>query len=286
MLIKFSASGTVLKTSTKIFTSQKTSTSIPTTRSTSTPQTTRLTTPCTPTCKWTGWFDEHRATPGRNLGGDFESHLAIIKTGKAICYNPVQIECKAKDKSTKTLKELQQNVQCKVPEGLVCYNKDQVTNGGRCYNYMVRFLCCENICQPITTELTTRKRTSYPVTCTPTCRFTVWFNTQSPTFGNDGGEEENIQTIKQSGYKICDKVYNIECRSVANPDLRLESVGQNVICNLEEGFKCRNSEQRPGIKCLDYEIRYVCCDDTSHCETPTTLSTVCTFNGSVFLPSK
>ncbi|XP_063800256.1 mucin-5AC-like [Pseudophryne corroboree] len=131
-----------------------TSTPTVTSQTTATSQGTPATPNCTSVCEWTEWFDEYEPTFG-NEGGDFENLQAIEEAGFQVCQNPSDIECRPKLYPQKTPKELGQHVVCTVSDGLICYNKDQITLSGRCYDYEVRFLCCRNYCTTTSPASTT-----------------------------------------------------------------------------------------------------------------------------------
>eukprot|EP00073_Rattus_norvegicus_P020333 XP_006230670.1 PREDICTED: mucin-5B isoform X1 [Rattus norvegicus] len=120
---------------------------------------------------------------------------------------------------------------------------------------------------PTVTNATTSQGTTH---CQPKCKWTEWFDVDSPTSGVVKGDMETYENIRASGKKMCQAPEKIECRAENYPAVSIDKVGQVVSCNLETGLVCRNEEQTDDFKmCFNYNIRVLCCDDYSHCpETP------------------
>lgn len=254
-----------------------------TTRLTTTTKTTSPTTICEEVCQWTGYFSLHNVTLG-NKGGDFEN-LDMLRNASIItCANPKQIECRPIDTNAET-----QIIECSLENGLICENKHQITNFLTCYDYEVRFYCCDSSCRstPFQTKVTANF-TIYPVTCTPKCYLTDWIDENMPTPGVFGGDYENLEILKANGKKACSIPFAIECRvNTSETNTSIVQENQLIQCELEVGLICHNADQA-SKQCYDYEIRYLCCDDVSHCGTgATTLPTTicqCNINGSIFQP--
>ncbi|XP_028256785.1 mucin-5AC-like isoform X2 [Parambassis ranga] len=143
-----------------------------------------ITVTCNP-CEWTPWFDTSFPTLG-NHGGDSETYEKIRQAGQNICDNPIQIQCRAEKFPNVTAEKVGQVVQCSLSKGLTCRNEDQSGPLALCFNYQVRFLCCDySVCPstppfttppiPTTTPTTTTKP---PTTTTPS---TTTKTTQPPT---------------------------------------------------------------------------------------------------------
>ncbi|XP_074257981.1 mucin-2 [Saimiri boliviensis] len=113
------------------------------------------------------------------------------------------------------------------------------------------------------TTFTTTTTTTTPTPSTePCCHWSDWINEDHPSSGSDGGDRETIDGV-------CSAPQDIECRSVKEPHLSLEQLGQKVQCDLSVGFICKNEDQfgngQFGL-CYDYEIRVNCC--RPECITP------------------
>uniref|UniRef100_A0ABI7W6N0 Uncharacterized protein n=2 Tax=Felis catus TaxID=9685 RepID=A0ABI7W6N0_FELCA len=292
--------------------STRTSLPPPTTEATSSPPSTALgsstvastatspavgSTACEPRCAWTDWLDESYPVPGAS-GGDFETYANIRAAGKAICKRPLDLECRAELLPDVPLQELGQVVQCRLGEGLVCHNRDQVGRFKMCLNYHIRVLCCDDYSHCpgtlATTTMTPRATSPGPTPtlaasttvwspttpsptapstghtaatspCQPACRWTGWLDSDQPLPGRFGGDIETYYHIQDTGGQLCADPEAIECQAVLFPDVPLEQLGQVLRCDVNYGLICRNNRQRRGQTCLNYHIRVLCCDDYSHC---------------------
>lgn len=102
--------------------------------------------------------------------------------------------------------------------------------------------------------------------CQPKCKWTEWFDVDSPTSGVVQGDMETYENIRASGKKICQAPEKIECRAENYPAVSIDQIGQVVSCKLETGLVCENKKQTDDFKmCFNYNIRVLCCDDYSHC---------------------
>nr|XP_034374891.1 mucin-5B-like [Arvicanthis niloticus] len=102
--------------------------------------------------------------------------------------------------------------------------------------------------------------------CQPKCKWTEWFDVDSPTSGVVQGDMETYENIRASGKKICQAPEKIECRAENYPAVSIDQIGQVVSCKLETGLVCENNKQTDDFKmCFNYNIRVLCCDDYSHC---------------------
>ncbi|XP_069564192.1 mucin-2-like [Brachyistius frenatus] len=142
-----------------------TTTAEPTTTTKAMTTTTSVTTPCIPTCEWSDWYDVHDPKKDQN---DWETYKNITNSGKEICENPLEIDCRSADYPNKTLNdfvsETGQVVTCDVEYGFICKKEDQLRPPKKCFNYKIR-VCCD-ICSP-TTPTTSPTTTAEPTT-TPT----------------------------------------------------------------------------------------------------------------------
>ncbi|XP_078197928.1 mucin-2 [Callithrix jacchus] len=127
-----------------------------------------------------------------------------------------------------------------------------------------------------TTSTTKTPSTVSPATPEPCCSWSEWINENHPSSGSDGGDRETFDGV-------CSAPEDIECRSVNEPHLSLEELGQKVQCDLSVGFICKNEDQfgnGPFGLCYDYKIRVNCCKPIPGCITspptatpPTTTAT-------------
>ncbi|XP_069713222.1 mucin-5AC [Phaenicophaeus curvirostris] len=110
-------------------------------------------------CHWSMWYDVYYPGSGYD-DGDFDTIQNIEKKGYKVCDNRKEVECRAVRFPNTPYKLLEQNITCNTKVGLKCYNKDQLPP--ICYNYKLRFKCCENItvpCEPIIHPHTTTQQT-------------------------------------------------------------------------------------------------------------------------------
>ncbi|XP_016099490.1 mucin-2-like [Sinocyclocheilus grahami] len=177
-----------------------TTTPEPTTSSTPTPTTTTMSTTKTPEpttsftststciciCWWSDWFNEYH--PGAE-GHDLETYENIRESGKEICKEPVDIECRAVAEPDMSfdeyIKDSKQVAQCNVSYGLVCKKEQQNARPYKCFDYEIRVNCCSPCCptsSPPTTTTTTKSTTTpEPTTSsTPTPTTTTMSTTTTP----------------------------------------------------------------------------------------------------------
>ncbi|KAM8939207.1 mucin-5AC-like [Pelodytes ibericus] len=255
---------------------------------TSSEQTTSPTSACVNKmkCGWTRWFDNHAPTT-KSDGGDNENIEDIISRGGEVCAKgeiKKKIECEAVDKDGAPISSSQQ-ITCNQETGLTCWNRDQKKKE-KCYNYRIRFECCEEYCEAVETTPTsttvseasspkepetssvTTQQPSTAVNCekikTSECRWTTWFNENTPLSEDSSGDIESLDTLKSKGIEVCKKqeVENqIECRADQYSELAVEDHKQKSECSLKGGLICKNIDQAENEKCLDYKIRIECCSE-------------------------
>ncbi|MEE6498620.1 hypothetical protein FKM82_003189 [Ascaphus truei] len=110
--------------------------------------------------------------------------------------------------------------------------------------------------------------TSAKPDCEHECQWSQWFDVSFPN-EDSNGDFETYQDIRNSGFKICEKPSDIQCRSADLPDIPLDELQQNVQCSVSNGLICRNEAQNgPFAYCYNYEIRVLCC---SECASTTAL---------------
>jgi len=85
-----------------------------------------------------------------------------------------------------------------------------------------------------------------------------WMSASIPSVRNEG-DLETIAGLRQA-YSFCDSAMMtaIQCRVVGINTLFTESGQQGVVCNLAQGLRCNNFDQRAGEICYDYEVRFDC----------------------------
>ncbi|XP_035579045.1 mucin-5B [Zalophus californianus] len=262
-------------------------------------------TACEPRCAWTDWLDESYPVPGAS-GGDFETYANLRAMGKAICKQPLELQCRAEGRPETPLQELGQVVRCSLEDGLVCRNQDQAGLFKMCLNYHIRVLCCEDYSHCPSTLATTvvssqgtspgltlmpatstmassstapsTGQTAATSTCQPTCHWTTWLDSDQPLPGRYGGDIETYYHIQDAGSQLCAEPEAIECQAVLYPNVPVGRLGQDVRCDVNYGLICRNNWQKGGRTCLNYHIRVLCCEDKSPCTSspatePTSTST-------------
>ncbi|XP_052548735.1 mucin-5AC [Tympanuchus pallidicinctus] len=266
-------------------------------------------------CQWSEWYDGSSLIPGFD-GGDFETFSDLRAKGYEVCRAPKAVQCRAEKFPNIPLKDLGQSVECNTKDGLICYNKDQIST--MCYNYEIRILCCVFVpCSstpsitthtPVpemttttssmitttssaTTETGTTSVTSTSETastspetittipCQPKCKWSQWYDVHFPTLHNKG-DYETYQDIRSAGKAICRNPEKIQCRAEKYPHKSIEEIGQVVHCNVTYGLICRNEDQKGELHiCLNYQVKVFCCDDYSHCQssvTPTVIEEITT----------
>ncbi|XP_071974235.1 uncharacterized protein [Engystomops pustulosus] len=233
-------------------------------------------------CRWTQWYDINTPSKQSN-GGDSESPSEIKSKGLEICKKhevEKKIECEAIDHDGAKIADNQQIVTCALGSGLTCLNADQ--NDTTCHNYRMRELCCSTVCEPVVTTTKSSPaatQSSRPTTSSVTepnlssskdceddraseCRWTEWFNEDTPSTDINGGEIESPEKLRAAGIKVCKQgeVENqIECKSEQDSESEA-NLAQNTTCNLKDGLICMNSDQY-GKNCKDHSIRIECCSE-------------------------
>ncbi|XP_056095227.1 mucin-2-like [Rhinichthys klamathensis goyatoka] len=153
-----------------------TSTQEPTTSSTPTPTTTTFssttaetTTPCL-ICEWSEWFNVYN--PTLEGGDDLETYENIAGSGKDICEQPQDIECRAVGQPNMTFEDYihdsKQVAQCNVSYGLICKKEQQDSRPYKCVDYKIRVYCCFICTTPPPSTTTVFTTSSTPTTTTTT----------------------------------------------------------------------------------------------------------------------
>ncbi|XP_051778461.1 mucin-5B-like [Erpetoichthys calabaricus] len=161
-----SSSTQEVPSSTGPFVTSSTKKVLPTTQPSLTSKSSTATTAakCTPECKYTSWINSFY--PDFGSTGDLETITNIKQKGYDICQSPREIQCRAVELPEVALSEIGQIVTCNLNEGLICKNNDQPDDVKLCYDYEVRFLCCEG-CEEETMS-TTSSATTKPTPSTQT----------------------------------------------------------------------------------------------------------------------
>ncbi|XP_077719057.1 mucin-5AC isoform X1 [Canis aureus] len=127
---------------------------------------------------------------------------------------------------------------------------------------------------PTTVKNTTFTLRSTPASTTPApclqnlCSWTHWLDGSYPEPGINGGDFDTFPNLRATGYKFCEKPSNVECRAAFFPNIPLDELGQDVICDKSVGLMCLNKNQFPPI-CYNYEIRIQCCELVDVCTSTT-----------------
>uniref|UniRef100_A0A8C0P6G7 Uncharacterized protein n=1 Tax=Canis lupus familiaris TaxID=9615 RepID=A0A8C0P6G7_CANLF len=100
------------------------------------------------------------------------------------------------------------------------------------------------------------------------CSWTHWLDGSYPEPGINGGDFDTFPNLRATGYKFCEKPSNVECRAAFFPNIPLDELGQDVICDKSVGLMCLNKNQFPPI-CYNYEIRIQCCELVDVCTSTT-----------------
>ena len=86
--------------------------------------------------------------------------------------------------------------------------------------------------------------------------WTGWLNRDNPG-GN--GDFETLADFVRNG-QVCANPRKIQCRGVGTRQLVSSGTvnGQNYRCDVTVGGVCDNRQQNPGVRCGDYEVRFLC----------------------------
>ncbi|XP_060232256.1 mucin-5B [Meriones unguiculatus] len=275
------------------------------TRTTDVPTLSSTSTGCKPRCIWTDWLDQSFPIPGSS-GGEFETYANIRAAGVAICEKPLDIECGTVDQPNVPLQvvncSLDFGLVCRNLEGrlstcpnyrirvLCCndYSHCPSTSSSTIKSAMPWSthtplipstasvsLSPETTFQTnrpfSTTALSTQAftwTTSRHSGCAPRCMWTDWFDADFPNPGPRGGDFEVYAVLREVGFVFCEQPKNIQCRSEKEPDRPLETLEQVVLCDVRFGLICKNINQSGPLQyCDNYHVRFLCCDNYSHCTT-------------------
>ncbi|XP_073514812.1 uncharacterized protein [Phyllobates terribilis] len=96
-------------------------------------------------CYWTGWFDVNHPTSDKT-GGDEETFEIARNKGIHVCHAKEfirDIQCRSSSYPNIAIEMLPQKVTCNVETGLLCKNQDNPEQNYMCYNYEVKWYCCD-----------------------------------------------------------------------------------------------------------------------------------------------
>uniref|UniRef100_A0A674GRQ5 Mucin 5AC, oligomeric mucus/gel-forming n=1 Tax=Taeniopygia guttata TaxID=59729 RepID=A0A674GRQ5_TAEGU len=249
-------------------------------------------------CEWSEWYDGSLQTPGYD-GGDFETFADLRAKGYEVCKAPKAVECRAEKFPDIPLKDLGQKVECSTTQGLICYNKDQIST--MCNNYEIRILCCvfvpcsstrpfrtstpvttptltetsSETTYSVTTESTTlipspteeTTKTTTPVTTSPSTiplcykEECYWSRWYDVSYPGSGYNDGDFDTIEN----IKNKGYQV-CSNRKDVECRAVRFPNTPYPLLEQHITCNTEE---GLKCYNkdqlppicynYELRFKCC---------------------------
>ncbi|KAL2303496.1 hypothetical protein Nmel_008766 [Mimus melanotis] len=203
-------------------------------------------------CKWSQWYDGSLQTPGYD-GGDFETFDDLRAKGYEVCKAPKAIECRAEKFPDIPLKDLGQKVECSTTQGLVCYNKDQIS--AMCNNYEIRILCCVFVpCSSTTPSSTSTPATTPTLTETSSETAYTFTTTSESTRSTTSTTEETTTTtpVTTSHFTIplCykEKCYWSRWYDVSYPGSGYNDGDFDTVQNIKnEGYKV--CENRKDVEC-------------------------------------
>ncbi|XP_077137730.1 uncharacterized protein LOC143803851 [Ranitomeya variabilis] len=98
-------------------------------------------------CYWTEWVDENHPRSDIN-GGDEETFDIAKSKGRQVCKAKKfikDIKCRSSSYPDIAIEMLPQKVTCNIETGLICRNRDNPGARNMCFNYEVKFYCCDDI---------------------------------------------------------------------------------------------------------------------------------------------
>ena len=122
-------------------------------------------------CKWTNWLDDD-INGQKAIDNSYEYELINdLKLLYDFCERPSDIICALKHNKVLSSSDAGQKTSCSKTDGLRCLHVEQEGENPKCYDYVVRLLCCEIIhygCEPSTPEpSTTPVPSTTPLVTTP-----------------------------------------------------------------------------------------------------------------------
>ncbi|XP_070819737.1 mucin-5B-like [Chaetodon trifascialis] len=89
---------------------------------------------------------------------------------------------------------------------------------------------------PTTFVFTSTTPEPVTVTCNP-CTWSPWYDTNFPTLGTPGGDNETYGKIREAGHVICDKPSQIQCRAEKFPNVNIANRMPNKVNTFYHSFK-------------------------------------------------
>ncbi|KAG8438110.1 hypothetical protein GDO86_008702 [Hymenochirus boettgeri] len=112
---------------------------------------------------------------------------------------------------------------------------------------------------PATSLPTTKPVSLSSVSCLEeVCKWSTWYDVSCPKFGENEGDFETFEKIREMGNSVCRVPSDVECRAQKFPKIPVKDLGQIIQCNTSVGLVCRNKDQFSQL-CFNYEIRILCC---------------------------
>ncbi|XP_023784693.1 LOW QUALITY PROTEIN: mucin-5AC [Cyanistes caeruleus] len=205
-------------------------------------------------CTWSEWYDGSLPTPGYD-GGDFETFHDLQAKGYEVCKAPRAVECRAEKFPDIPLKDLGQKVECSTTNGLICYNKDQIST--MCNNYEIRILCCVFVPCSSTTPLSTSTQVTTSAPTETSTETTHSVTTERTTFTPSTTEGTTTTTkmmtpvtTSPSTIPLCfkEKCYWSRWYDVSYPGSGYEDGDFDTIQNIKnKGYKV--CENRKDVEC-------------------------------------
>ncbi|XP_018416845.1 PREDICTED: mucin-5AC-like [Nanorana parkeri] len=90
------------------------------------------------------------------------------------------------------------------------------------------------------------------------CKWSMWYDVTCPKYGENEGDFETFENIRNKGHTICKIPSQVECRAQKFPKIPIADLGQIIHCNTSVGLVCHNRDQFSQL-CFNYEMRVLCC---------------------------
>ncbi|OCT83927.1 hypothetical protein XELAEV_18022066mg [Xenopus laevis] len=90
------------------------------------------------------------------------------------------------------------------------------------------------------------------------CKWSTWYDVTCPKYGENEGDFETFEKIRENGHSVCKVPSDVECRAQKFPKIPVRDLGQIIQCNKSMGLVCHNQDQFSQL-CFNYEIRILCC---------------------------
>ncbi|XP_078491895.1 cartilage intermediate layer protein 2-like [Ciona intestinalis] len=106
---------------------------------------------------------------------------------------------------------------------------------------------------------TVRQSFDDPTTAPQVCgsQWTIWLDRDDP--GGHGDDESRALLLHEYPHIMCAQPVAIEARLVDGRPATMS--GNNVTMSPEAGLVCRNDIQPHGIRCHDFQVRFLCLEN-------------------------